>query len=126
MSVATEVEVKERPIIFSGGMVRAILERGKVQTRRVIKPQPPESWMRNEVTDWSQYYKRGRFGLKKYLWIMHPTENKEIVCPYGKPGDRLWVRESWYCAGEHECDGYPVRYEVDAELVAAVSTRWRT
>ena len=126
MSTATAVEVKERPIIFSGEMVKAILEGRKTQTRRVIKPQPSESWMANGNTNWSEYYKRNRWGrLEKYLWICHPTENREIVCPKGKPGDRLWVKEKWYCAGEHECDGYPVRFEIDAELAAAVSTKWR-
>lgn len=91
-------EVKERPILFSGPMVRAILGGRKTQTRRVISPQPKESWMlhQNKNTDWSQYYKVNRWGKsEKYLWISHPTENKEIACPYGAPGDRLWVRETW-------------------------------
>jgi hypothetical protein len=127
MSAAIQQEVKEKPVIFSGPMTKAILSGTKTQTRRVIKPQPTDSWMREQVTDWSLYYTRNRWGrLEKHLWICHPTENKEIVCPYGKPGDQLWVRERWYCAGEHECDGYPVRYEVDADLARAVSTKWRT
>src|ERR1051325_7929348 len=90
--------MNDRPIIFSGPMVRAILEGRKTQTRRVIKPQPQDSWMNNPNTNWADYYKRDRFGrLVKHLWISHPTENKEIVCPYGKPGDRLWVRETFQC-----------------------------
>lgn len=107
-------------------MVRAILDGRKTQTRPVIKPQPLDSWMSSSKYSWSEYYQRNRWGkLEKYLWISHPTENKEIVCPCGAPGDRLWVRETWYCAGEHECDGYPVRYREEAELVAEVSTSWR-
>lgn len=94
-AIATQVEVRERPILFSGPMVKAILEGRKTQTRRVINPQPSEAWMNNPNIDWSEYYKRGRFGFKKYLWVCHPTENKEIVCPYGQVGDRLWVRETW-------------------------------
>lgn len=58
--------IKERPIIFSSPMVRAILDGRKTQTRRVIK----EKLMRGEGA--------------------HVNN-----CPYGKPGDRLWVRETW-------------------------------
>lgn len=94
-AIAKQIEVKERPIIFSSAMVNAILEGRKTQTRRVVKPQPLDSWMLHRNTDWSEYYQRTRFGLKKHLWIAHPTENKEIVCPKGVPGDRLWVKETF-------------------------------
>ena len=57
--------IRERPIIFSGPMVKAILEGRKTQTRRVLK-------------------KRGQY-----------TTRKEARCPYGQPGDRLWVRETF-------------------------------
>jgi len=70
--------MKERPIIFSADMVRAILEGRKTQTRRVVK------------------------GLGSKLGDEYMTElsNGELVetvtlCPYGQPGDRLWVRETW-------------------------------
>ena len=100
-ATAIQVKPKERPIIFSGAMVKAILEGRKTQTRRVIKPQPSDSWMLasgdgGKRANWSEYYKRNRWGrLEKYLWISHPTENKEIVCPKGGPGDRLWGKERW-------------------------------
>lgn len=60
--------MKSRPILFSGPMVRAILEGRKTQTRRPLKPQPICGDDPN--------------------WIRPP-------CPYGKPGDRLWVRENF-------------------------------
>jgi hypothetical protein len=101
MTTATAVEVKETGMIFTGESIRAILNGKKTQTRRIIKPQPLESWMRHEITDWSEYYKRGRFGLKKHLWICHPTENKEIACPHGGPGDRIWVKEAIHYSLEH-------------------------
>jgi hypothetical protein len=59
--------MKERPILFSSAMVRAILEGRKTQTRRVMKVPPPEP-------DCAWYAK---------------------YCPYGVPGSRLWVRETW-------------------------------
>lgn len=58
--------MRERPILFSGPMVRAILAGNKTQTRRVVKPQPAGAWAAPGKTS----------------------------CPYGQPGDRLWVRES--------------------------------
>jgi hypothetical protein len=68
--------MKERPIIFSGEMVRAILDGRKTQARRVIKPQP------GHVSENVAYRH------KTYInWI--------IKCPYGQVGDGLWVRETW-------------------------------
>ena len=68
----------EHPILFNGDMVRAILDGRKTQTRRVIKPQP--LWIYNEN-----------------IPIKTPDANPmgAIKCPYGSPGDRLWVRETW-------------------------------
>lgn len=76
--------MKERPIIFSGEMVRAILEGRKTQTRRAIKPQPPKGhwWAETE-------------GDMQLAAIYYPGERGRSGCPYGVPGDRLWVREAW-------------------------------
>jgi hypothetical protein len=66
----------ERPILFSAPMVRALLDGSKTQTRRVVKPTP--EWIgQSGVLSY-----RGRVGLPHAL------------CPYGQPGDRLWVRET--------------------------------
>lgn len=76
---------KERPIIFSGQMVRALLDGRKTQTRRLVKlPFVPDSIAEhrhyaNEFTPWKDGER-------------HST----ILCPYGKPGDRLYVRETFY------------------------------
>jgi len=83
--------MKERPILFSGEMVRAILEGRKTQTRRVIKPHPPLSeW--GITKPWSvSAFQVGR--------LFCPGTTREYKCPYGEPGDRLWVRETWaYCS----------------------------
>ncbi len=69
--------MKERPILFSGAMIRAILAGQKTQTRRIVKDRhidaaPPVHFFR---------YLREK-------------------CPYGQPGDRLWVREAWRTVAE--------------------------
>ena len=77
-------EIKERPILFSAPMVRAILEGRKTVTRRVCKPQPSA----NAHTTCASGNPMGAW------W----ETGKDIIhCPYGKPGERLWVRETWYC-----------------------------
>jgi hypothetical protein len=94
MTTTIETTVKEHPILFSGPMVRAILEGRKTQTRRVVKPQPSDDWMNG--TNWQEYYKPGKHQvLEKNLWVENHETGKEIPCRYGKPGDRLWVRETF-------------------------------
>ena len=72
--------MKEKPIIFNTQMVSAILDNRKTMTRRVIKSNPANpKWTGN-------------------VWIDAGNDNTvhfEIKCPYGKIGDRLWVRETW-------------------------------
>ena len=79
-------QIKERPILFSGEMVRAILEGRKTQTRRIIKLPRDCSWYHaaDPVND-GNFLKHG---LEGYWHV------EELPCPYGKPGDRLWVREA--------------------------------
>jgi hypothetical protein len=77
--------MKLRPIIFSGEMVRAILDGRKTQTRRVVKPQPTGAPIYDPAIGW-------RF-----------PGGPNINCPYGVPGDRLWVRETWGYHGTHSC-----------------------
>ncbi len=81
--------MKERPILFSGAMVRALLDGSKTQTRRIMKPQPHED---------------ARFSGGYAIQPSKRTQGAEIsveapyvgiACPYGQPGDRLWVRETW-------------------------------
>lgn len=77
--------MKERPIIFSAPMVMAILDGRKTQTRRIIKPQFNATPGIAKITPHD--LEGGRFGFF--------DEFQEYRCPYGQPGDRLWVRESW-------------------------------
>ena len=76
--------MKERPILFSTEMVQAILDGRKTQTRRVVKPQPPDVGLVYSPSD-AYWVTKGTVFLGKPYWR----------CPYGIPGDRLWVREMW-------------------------------
>jgi hypothetical protein len=88
------MESKERPILFSGPMVRAILDGKKTQTRRVVKPTAHQkryvkkTWDKEpSITEWNDMaglaadINNGQYDFKG--------------CPYGSPGDRLWVRETF-------------------------------
>lgn len=109
-------EIKERPILFSAPMVRAILEGRKTVTRRAIKVQPHIDASGNFCVGNSNY---GQDGYGKPV-------TKHFVngcCPYGKPGDRLWVRETFVIESNRWADdpyspphkdGRPIqRYEDD-------------
>lgn len=80
--------MKERPILFSAPMVRALLNGTKTQTRRAIKPE----WWR----------------------CLDPEDEDDRAaalkqCPYGAPGDRLWVKETWCSAYARGCFGVMFR-----------------
>lgn len=73
-------EIKERPILFAAPMVRAILEGRKTVTRREVKKQAALDCL--------------AAGFEPAFLAL--PGNADLL-PYGKPGDRLWVRETWYC-----------------------------
>ena len=87
--------MKERPILFSAPMVLALLDGRKTQTRRALSPQPDS-------------------GIQYSPFTSHGVLNGKgdnLVCKYGKPGDRLWVRETF---SYHEIpEGEPFYYPAD-------------
>jgi hypothetical protein len=95
--------MKERPILFTGAMVRALLDGSKTQTRRVVKPQPLAA----------------EFGMCRLV----DSQGRPIACPYGQPGDRLWVRETFALSvvdpdggsPQDEPDNWDVFYRADPE-----------
>lgn len=104
---------KCRPILFSGEMVRAILEGRKTQTRRVVKPQPANTgqW------DWQFTKTDSPGGSEWLLWSSMVGDGGTWKCPYGSPGDTLWVRETWGqidCKSDNPIDS--VLYKADAHL----------
>ena len=89
--------MKERPILFSATMVRALLSGAKTQTRRVLKAQPPDG-AEFQIADVmiNMQGERAGFGV----WWMDKDrglmgDGQPTICPYGMRGDRLWVREAW-------------------------------
>lgn len=94
--------MKELPILFSGPMVRALLAGTKTQTRRVVKFKP--EWFDNCcLRDPGE----GDSGLIPWPRVLTDRGRYEKQpCPYGDPGDRLWVRESFYESG-HTYRTYP-------------------
>ncbi|MFJ1276725.1 hypothetical protein ACF0C0_33210 [Pseudomonas aeruginosa] len=118
---------RERPILFNEQMVRAILEGRKTVTRRAVKGlQIPteDKTTPHEGLRWSALGQRHlRYGFN----VFGSTEEEcahELarcgVCPFGKPGDRLWVREDWtidllaaYSTEKGYDSEYEVRYRAD-------------
>lgn len=90
--------MKERPILFSAPMVRALLAGTKTQTRRVARTE--NTMGRVSILALRQ----GKKHAPVYLLPEHKAE-AAACCPYGQPGDRLWVREAWFDAASalHSC-----------------------
>lgn len=94
---------RERPILFSSPMVRALLDGSKTQTRRVVKPQPYRD---------------------DYMADGDVRRQFATLSPYGQPGDRLWVRETWRTdatldrRAPSDFAGWPVKYEADGAVLS--------
>ena len=79
----------ERPIIMTSESVRAILDGRKTMTRRVMKPQPV-------VVVHNPSINQDVYKFKHHVWFSdEPAQAAYAPCPYGVPGDRLWVREKF-------------------------------
>ncbi len=103
-----------RPILFSGPMVRALLEGRKTQTRRAVKPPrgfgPVENLMdtdphlfsgsNTDPNSWGWPYADDGAPLVLNAW-------RNSLCPHGQPGDLLWVRETFYCDHAFYPNGTP-------------------
>lgn len=99
--------IKERPILFSAPMVRALLDGTKTQTRRVVKPHRSDDAfvLLDHGGGWWPY--RSEDGESANVDNM----KYPMACPYGKPGDRLWVKETW--AQLAAMDPSPTVYRAD-------------
>jgi hypothetical protein len=115
--------MNEHPILFSTEMVKAILDGRKTQTRRVIKLAD------GALADSDNIPAAGYDGqLAPYVMDFSKTYPRwtQRDCPYGQPGDRLWVRETWSCIGAEQvkpseiAPGYTVYYATDD-----IARNWR-
>lgn len=91
--------MKERPILFSAPMVRAVLYGTKTQTRRALRVQPPGA-----TRGFCTYHHPDDDRKGAHHWALDGGSLLDfcLPCPYGQPGDRLWVRESWAEVPRHE------------------------
>ncbi len=90
------MKVKERPILFSGPMVNAILAENKIMTRRIMKKQPHSKPLPRER--WGEAHRaEGMSAAPDHYFPFEGVDGRShyaFQCPYGKIGDRLWVRET--------------------------------
>lgn len=92
---------KERPILFSTPMVQAILSGRKTQTRRRVKKNEPIEWL-DEIGFTPEFV----------------ADPGNFFCPYGKPGDLLWVRETWLELDRSHIITSPYVYKANTDAVA--------
>ncbi|MDI9249038.1 hypothetical protein QMZ25_10605 [Stenotrophomonas sp. RS-48] len=125
---------KERPILFNGAMVRAILAGQKTQTRRAVKVPPAFDFIGGAGDDQHDPRNWGAEDENALWWALAagPDTDRVLACPFGKPGDRLWVRETW--AQPTSLDPGPTVYRADypacvpagfEDVPPAEEIRWR-
>lgn len=102
--------MRERPILFNGAMVRAILAGQKTQTRRAVKVPPAFDFIGGAGDDQNDPKNFGAEDENGLWWALAagPGTDRVLACPFGQPGDRLWVREAhaiFPTHGQHRADG---------------------
>ncbi len=102
--------MREHPILFSGPMVRAILEGRKTMTRRVVKKNQFPKWFHDRAY---------QVGVKEAI-----RELPSLPCPYGQPGDRLWVRET-FCHVENFYGESTTWYRADSDNWGEATWGWK-
>lgn len=113
--------MKERQIIFSGAMVRALLAGIKTQTRRVVK------FRRGD-----QIEERDDGALWPWMYDEENDSDSWLRCPYGRAGDRLWVRETWAYHVQAQAaprdEDSPLVYAADGQQAhqMRLCDRWRS
>lgn len=94
--------MKECPILFSAPMVRAILDGRKTQTRRIIKMESLPATATKPYFDEAGFLcviDASRLGI---WFFVQDDSGRKVRCPYGVPGDRLWVRETFRIRDDHK------------------------
>jgi len=120
--------MKEHPILFSTPMIQAILAGRKTMTRRILKNtlEWDHNWKPNMING------TGINGVQA-LFEMRGTTNpnqystRVFKCPYGQPGDRLWVRETWrplVSGGPTNFNLYDYKADWDGKL-EGITSGWK-
>lgn len=116
-------QIKERPILFSGPMIDALRAGRKTQARRVIKqsyngcftdggPHPcPIDPLYVTAAEWQAQHPNAAYA-DRWMFACSTLETTWLKCPYGMPGDRLWVKESFVRLDPTHPDGL-WRYKAD-------------
>ena len=92
MTNTKRISISERPIIFNGEMVRAILDDRKMMTRRIFWVTDPVG-IRHTIN--SPKEEILQFDDGSFHYLSTAGLSGPYPCPYGKAGDILWVRENW-------------------------------
>lgn len=113
--------MKERPILFSAPMVRAILEGRKTQARRALKIQPIHCTELPFIL-----FPQSKDEAIEQTGFIWPNAKEQILslCPYGQPGDRLWVRETFRIIGEGPDDKLSMFRRDDVQYFADSDERY--
>lgn len=116
--------MRERPIMFSGAMVRAILAGTKTQTRRTVTTRHPlqhigPAGTADDPSEWGWFFDGPDHHGYMVLGRGHNDRRDHglvsVPCPYGERGDRLWVRESHRVIGWDEGGEATIEYIADGE-----------
>lgn len=110
--------MNDKPILFSGPMVRGILDGRKTQTRRVVRFRLDAG---EELIHPLPRSVEFAADLGMLYWT-HGGQKRVTPCPYGVPGDLLWVRETW-CPVEDEGDRW-VDYRATPRYAAEHPAGW--
>lgn len=129
----------ERGMIFNGEMVRAILDGRKTQTRREVKLNLDIASLATTY-DWATSLAANHYqGLteeqiqqkaESLRGVIHPVilgngQMVSIICPHGKPGDRIWVRETFCPVDDTQYGGEKwVDYRATPKFEASHPAGW--
>lgn len=105
--------MKQRPILFNGAMVRAILSGQKSQTRRIVNPHRSDDAFClqdfNDGNGWWPY--RSEDGESPFI----DGNEYPLSCPFGVKGDQLWVREAFSSMGDEHKHAARIFYKADGD-----------
>jgi hypothetical protein len=112
--------MKERPILFQGAMVRALLAGTKTQTRRILKPQPFQLPLTVGEGGTGWHWTTPKAALARWTTERGFAAELARFSPHGVPGDGLWVREAHYVVGEFD----QVFYRADGSNSLGDGLQW--